>query len=67
MEIGPESDIVEKWLKVCMIEDEAAVVVVASYRSISRKPVRFKALAVTSDVLFRSESKGSGFHANKRT
>ena len=41
MEIGLVSDIVEKWLEVCVIEDKTAVVVVASYRSISRNPVRF--------------------------
>ena len=30
--------------EVCVIEDKTAVVVVASYRSVSRNPVRFKAL-----------------------
>ena len=29
----------------CAIEDKTAVVVVASYRSVSRNPVRFKALS----------------------
>ena len=31
-------------MRVCAIEDKTAVVVVASYRSVSRNPVRFKAL-----------------------
>ena len=35
LEIGLESDMV---LRVCVIEDETAVVVVASYRSVSRNP-----------------------------
>ena len=30
--------------RVCAIEDKTAVVVVASYRSVSSNPVRFKAL-----------------------
>ena len=31
-------------MSLCAIEDKTAVVVVASYRSVSRNPVRFKAL-----------------------
>ena len=31
-------------MRVCAIEDKTAVVVVASHRSVSRNPVRFKAL-----------------------
>ena len=36
-------------MRVCPIEDKTAIVVVASYRSISRNPVRFKAL-LTNDT-----------------
>ena len=40
-------------MSLCGIEDKTAVVVVASYRSVSRNPVRLKALPVTltSNVL----------------
>ena len=31
-------------MSLCAIEDKTVVVVVASYRSVSRNPVRFKAL-----------------------
>ena len=31
-------------MRACAIEDKIALVVVASYRSVSRNPVRFKAL-----------------------
>ena len=31
-------------MRACAIEDKAAIVVVASYRSVIRNPVRFKAL-----------------------
>ena len=34
-------------MRVWAIEDKTAVVVVASYRSVSRNPVRFKTLAPT--------------------
>ena len=34
----------------CAIEDKTAVVVVASYRSVSRNPVRFKALHVHASL-----------------
>ena len=34
-------------MRVCTIEDKTAIVVVASYRSVSRNPVRFKALVLT--------------------
>ena len=34
-------------MSLCAIEDKTAVVVVASYHSVSRNPVRFKALART--------------------
>ena len=44
MEIGHESNIVEKRLKVYVIGDKTPAVVVASYCSVSRNPVRFKAL-----------------------
>ena len=40
-------------MNVCAIEDKTAVVVVASYRSVSRNPVRFKALnfkSITQNV-----------------
>ena len=46
LEFGYESDMVEKLLKVCMIEDKTAVVVVASYRSVSRNPRSFQDLFV---------------------
>ena len=36
--------------KVCGTEDQAAVVVVASYRSVPRNPVRFKALGAIGCV-----------------
>ena len=36
-------------MNLCTIEDKTAVVVVASYRSIVRNPVRFKAL-LTNDA-----------------
>ena len=32
----------------CVIEDKTAVIVVASYCSVSRNPIRFKALAGTN-------------------
>ena len=32
-------------MSLCAIEDKTAVVIVASYRSVSRNPVRFKALS----------------------
>ena len=35
-------------MRVCAIKDKTAVVVVASYRSVSRNPVRFKALCSIS-------------------
>ena len=35
---------VEKLLKVCVIEDKIAVAVVTSYCSVSRNAVRFKAV-----------------------
>ena len=47
LEIELELDMVEKWLKVSVIEDKTVVVVVASYRSFSGNPVRFKALFKT--------------------
>ena len=34
-------------MTVCAIEDKTAIVVVASYRSVSRNSVRFKALTAT--------------------
>ena len=34
-------------MKVCAIEDKTAVVVVVSYHTVSRNPVRFKALVFT--------------------
>ena len=36
-------------MRVCATEDKTAVVVVASYCSVSRNPVRFKALIDRSD------------------
>ena len=45
LESGSRSDMVEQ---LCVIEDKTAVViVVASYHSVSRNPVRFKALICT--------------------
>ena len=38
-------------MRVCAIEDKTAVVVVTSYRSVSRNPVHFKALVKTSTCL----------------
>ena len=35
-------------MSLCAIEDKTAVVVVSSYRSVSRNPVRFKALEYLS-------------------
>ena len=40
-----ESDMVKKWLKVCVVEDKTVVVVVALYCSVSRNSIRFKALS----------------------
>ena len=33
-------------IRVCAIEDKTAVVVVVSYRNVSKNPVRFKALVL---------------------
>ena len=44
-------------MSLCAIEDKTAVVVVASYRSVSRNPVRFKALGLDADILEISDSK----------
>ena len=41
-------------LSLCAIEEKTAVVVVASYRSVSRNPVRFKALRQI--IVFQPES-----------
>ena len=38
-------------MRVCATEDKNAVVVVASYRSVSRNSVRFKALMASHDVI----------------
>ena len=38
-------------MRVCTTEDKTAVVVVASYRSVSRNPVRFKALDGSNSTL----------------
>ena len=45
LEIGFESDMVKKWLKVCVVEDKIVVIVVALYCSVSRNSIRFKALS----------------------
>ena len=39
-------------MRVCEIEDRTFVVVVASYRSVSRNPVRFKALSYNINMAF---------------
>ena len=44
-------------MRVCAIEDRTAVVVVASYCSVLRNPVRFKALVCTKLEPTRSKSK----------
>ena len=40
-------------MRTCAIEDKTEVVVVASYRSVSRNPIRFKALVKT---IFESQA-----------
>ena len=44
LEIGLETNICVEMTEVCVIKDKTAVVVVASYRSVPRNPVRIKAL-----------------------
>ena len=44
LKIGLEISHGAQVMRVYAIEDKTAVVVVASYRSVSRNPVRFKAL-----------------------
>ena len=53
LEIGLKSKMVEKRLKVYAIEDKTVVVVVASYRCLSRNPVRFKALVASYELFTR--------------
>ena len=50
-------------MRVCAIKDKTAVVVVASYRSVSRNPVRFKALiGMHSGVRSIQSSTGKGLY-----
>ena len=46
-------------MKLCAIEDKTAIVVVASYRSVSRIPVRFKALTLTNSAFWRRLNNGN--------
>ena len=42
-------------MRVCAIKDKTAVVVVASYCSVSRNPVRFKALVLSNKITTRED------------
>ena len=44
-------------ISLCATENKTAVVVVASYRSVSRNPVPFKALGLDDDILEISDPK----------
>ena len=60
LEIGLESDMVAKWLKVCVAGDKTAVVVVASY------PVRFKALVCDNQGERSREGASPVYHVSTR-
>ena len=47
--------------RVCAIEDKTAVVGVASYCSVSRNSVRFKALETTHGSVFNKSSHNSNY------
>ena len=56
---------VEYVIKVCAIEDKTAVVVVALYRSVTRNPVRFKALKVVNSPPYTGSGKIRGVSADR--